>query len=303
LDKLFVVQHLGVPDMRSASWRLVVDGCGERPLELAWAELQALPQVRLEAVHECAGSPLRPTAPVRRAGSVVWGGVRLNEVLRLAGVRADAAYVWARGADSGVYPPTGEVTDSYLKDLPLGKALRDEVLLATTLNGAPLDERHGAPVRLVVPGYYGTNSVKWLTQLRLEASRAPGYFTTTLYNDEVIENGAPARKPGWDIAPHSVIVAPAEASCLPAAACTVWGWAWSAVPVKTVEVSVDGGAQWHHASVDARVGFCWQRFAFEWTPRAKGAHRLACRATDADGRVQPGEDARNSVMRLSVTVQ
>jgi sulfane dehydrogenase subunit SoxC len=303
LDKFFEVRHLGIPDMSVAPWRLVVDGLVGQAIELGLADLRALPQARVEAVHECAGSPLRPTAAVRRVGNVMWGGVRLKDVLRLAGVRGDAAYVWARGADGGVYPPTGQAVDSYLKDLPLPKAMSDEVLLATTLNGAPLDERHGAPVRLVVPGFYGTNSVKWLTELRLEASRAPGYFTTTLYNDEVVENGVESRRPVWDLAPHSIIVAPAGGSRLPAAPCRVWGWAWSAVPVKAVEISLDGATQWRNAAVDARVGFCWQRFTFDWTPQARGPQQLACRATDANGNVQPDGGARNAVMRLQVTVE
>ena len=301
-DKFFVVHHLGIPDMSAAPWRLAVDGLVHRAVEIRLADLAALPQVQVEAVHECAGSPLRPTAAVRRVGNVVWGGVRLKEVLLLAGVGGDAQYVWARGADSGVYPPTGRATDFYLKDLPLRKALSDEVLLATTLNGALLDERHGAPVRLVVPGFYGTNSVKWLTELRLEASRAAGYFTTELYNDVAVEHGVESRRPVWEVAPHSVIVAPAAGSRIPATPCRVWGWAWSAVPVKEVEISVDGGRQWRNATVDAREGWCWQRFAFDWAPQASGPQQLACRATDADGNVQPDSGARNQVMRLELTV-
>ena len=300
--KFFVVHHLGIPAMAAAPWRLVIDGLVNRPVELGLADLVALPQVQVAAFHECAGSPLRPTVAVRRVGNVVWGGVRLKEVLQLAGVRGDAAFVWARGADSGVYPPTGQATDSYLKDLPLPKALSDEVLLATTLNGAPLDERHGAPVRLVVPGFYGTNSVKWLTELRLEASRAPGYFTTALYNDVVVDNGVESRRPVWEVAPQSVIVAPAARSHIAAAPCRIWGWAWSMAPVKAVEISVDAGREWHHATVDAREGLCWQRFTFDWTPQARGPQQLACRATDENGNVQPDSNARNEVLRLQITV-
>jgi DMSO/TMAO reductase YedYZ molybdopterin-dependent catalytic subunit len=301
-DKFFVVHHLGIPDMTAAAWRLKVDGLVHRAIDLGLADIAALPQVEVEAVHECAGSPLRPTAAVRRVGNVVWGGVRLKDVLQLAGVGGDAEYVWARGADSGVYPPTGRDADSYLKDLPLRKALSDEVLLATTLNGAPLDERHGAPVRLVVPGFYGTNSVKWLTELRLEASRANGYFTTELYNDAAVQGGVEVRRPVWEVAPHSIIVAPAARSHVPAGPCRVWGWAWSAVPVQQVEISVDAGRQWRNAVVDAREGWCWQRFTFDWTPQVSGPQQLACRATDANGNVQPDSGARNHVMRLDLTV-
>lgn len=302
-EKFFVVHHLGIPKMDAAPWRLLVDGLVARSLDLGLADLAALPQVQVEAFHECAGSPLRPTVAVRRVGNVVWGGVPLKAVLQLAGVGHGAEFVWARGADSGVYPPTGQTTDSYLKDLPLAKALSDEVLLATTLNGAPLDELHGAPVRLVVPGFYGTNSVKWLTELRLEASRAAGYFTTALYNDVVVENGVESRRPVWEVAPQSVIVGPAAGSRIAAAPCAVWGWAWSMAPVKAVEISVDGGHQWRNATVDARKGFCWQRFTFDWTPQTNGPQQLACRATDENGNVQPDSGARNEVLRFQVTVE
>jgi sulfane dehydrogenase subunit SoxC len=300
-DKVFVVHHLGIPAMDLTPWRLAVGGSVKHELELGIADLAALPQVQVAAFHECAGSPLRPTVPVRRVGNVTWGGVRLKDVLQLAGVRDGAAFVWARGADSGVYPPTGQANDSYLKDVPLAKALSDEVLLATSLNGAPLDERHGAPVRLVVPGFYGTNSVKWLTELRLESERAGGYFTTTLYNDVIVENGVESRRPVWEVAPQSVIVAPAAGARIAAEPCQVWGWAWSATPVKSVEISADGH-EWRSASVEAREGLCWQRFTFDWTPAGRGAHELACRATDQNGNVQPDGGARNAVLRTEVTV-
>jgi sulfane dehydrogenase subunit SoxC len=300
--KFFVVHHLGIPAMDTAPWRLRVGGLVNRELELGIADLAALPQVQVAAFHECAGSPLRPTVPVRRVGNVVWGGVRLKEVLHLAGVREGAGFVWARGADSGVYPPTGQATDSYLKDVPLAKASSDEVLLATSLNGAPLDERHGAPVRLVVPGFYGTNSVKWLSELRLEATRANGYFTTTLYNDSVVENGVESRRPVWEVAPQSIIVSPAAGSRISAGPCRVWGWAWSAAPVRSVEISA-GGEEWRNAGVAAREGLCWQRFTFDWTPARPGAYELACRATDENGNVQPDGGARNAVLRTAVTVE
>ena len=114
---------------------------------------------------------------------------------------------------------------------------------------------------------------------------------------------AASRRPVWELAPHSVFVAPTAASRIGCGPCRVWGWAWSAVPVQAVQVKVDGEAHWRDAAIDARVGFCWQRFTFDWTPQSKGPHELACRATDAKGNVQPESGARNSVMRVQVTVE
>lgn len=302
-ERLFVVHHLGIPDIAAVvDWHIVVNGLVNQPLRLSLSDLAALPQVELTAFHECAGSPLRPEVAVRRAGNVTWGGVRLRTVLERAGVMTGAAFVWARGADSGIYPPTGHANDSYLKDLPLAKGSSEEVLLATTLNGQSLDEQHGAPVRLVVPGFYGTNSVKWLTELIVADKRADGYFTTTLYNDRRIEQGVEVVEPVWEVAPHSVIVAPSAGERLRAGQCLVWGWAWAAAPIASVEISSDAGCTWSTAAVHPRQGHAWQRFEFEWEA-STGSKQLQCRATDKAGRTQPASRARNEVLHLTVDVQ
>ncbi len=301
-DQLFVVYHMGIPAVDAASWRVTVGGLVERPLELTLADLDALPKVEVRAFHECAGSPLHPTVAVRRVGSVTWRGVQLKRLLAEAGVRPEAGFVWSRGADYGMYAPTNSYNDCYLKDLPLEKALADEVLLATELNGAPLSEEHGAPVRLVVPGYYGTNSVKWLNALRVERMRAGGLFTTRLYNDRSVEHGVETISPVWAVAPHSVIVAPAAGRLLPLAPLRISGWAWGATPIERVDVSTDGGVSWAAAGLDEREQHCWQGFAFDWTPVAPGDYVLASRATDAAGRMQPLHPARNDIFRIKVHV-
>lgn len=301
-EKLFVVYHMGVPAMDAGAWQLTVGGLVKKPITLTLADLDAMSKIEVRAFHECAGNALKPTLPVRRVGNVVWRGVQLKRVLDAAGIRPDARFVWSRGADSGTYPPTGTYSDSYLKDLPLAKALGEEVLLATELNGEPLSEEHGAPVRLVAPGYYGTNSVKWLTEIRLEQTRAAGFFTTKLYNDRVIENGVERATPVWSVAPHSIIVAPAPMQSLALKPQQLWGWAWSADEVSTVEISTDGGATWTPAALDKRQGYCWQRFSHDWTPPAPGEYELACRATDRAGMSQPARGARNEIFKINVRI-
>jgi len=299
-EKVFVVYHMGVPE-RLDPWPLAIGGRVEKPLKLSLAELDALPKVELCAFHECAGSPLRPTVPVRRVANVVWRGVPLKTVLEMAGVAREATHVWARGADSGLYPPTGARPDAYVKDLPLEKALEEQVLLATEMNGAPLSEEHGAPLRLVVPGYYGTNSVKWLTEIRLESARADSYFTTTLYNDRHASPDGKTPVPVWAVAPNSLIVSPSGAEPLPAAAVEIWGWAWGAAEIARVEVSVDGGSTWRAAELEARRGASWQRFSLGWDA-VPGEHRIVSRATDVNGACQPASGARNEVFSATVRV-
>lgn len=300
-EKVFVVYHMGVPE-RLDPWPLEIAGLVEKPLRLSLAELDALPKVELCAFHECAGSPLRPTVPVRRVGNVVWRGVPLRTILGMAGIRREATHVWARGADSGLYPPTGACNDAYVKDLPLEKALTDQVLLASEMNGAPLSDEHGAPLRLVVPGYYGTNAVKWLTGIRLERARADSYFTTTLYNDRHASPDGKTPVPVWAVAPNSLIVAPSGTEPLPPAPTEVWGWAWGAEEIARVEVSVDGGETWRDARLQGRRGPSWQRFSLAWNGAAPGEHRVLSRATDAKGACQPPEGARNEVFSVTVRV-
>ena len=302
-ERVFVVHHLGIPQMPAAQdWYLVIDGLVRSPLRIDLAELKkGFERREVLAAHECAGSPLRPTAPVRRVANVRWVGATLGSVLRAAGIGHGARYLWATGADGGIYPPTGHPNACYRKDLPLHKALQDEVLLAWEMNGEPLDERHGAPVRLVVPGYYGTNSVKWLTALSLQSERAEGYFTTTLYNDEVIREGERVSKPVWATAPNSVLVAPASRAVIPAGPFEIWGWAWGDSPIAAVEVSTDGGRNWTAAAVQPRQEFGWQRFSVSWVAPA-GDHVLMCRAVNEEGTTQPLSGARNEVLRMAVSV-
>ena len=300
LAKVFSVHHMGIPRIDPAAWRLVVAGLVEREILLSLADLETLPQTEVAAFHECAGSPLRPTEPVRRVANVLWRGVRLGEVLDRAGIKLEATYLWSYGLDHGEFNQV--VSPCYLKDLPIEETRRDNVLLATHINDEKIPDPHGGPVRLVVPGFYGTNSTKWLSRLEARDIRSPGYFTTVLYNDRIVANGQETARPVWKIAPHSIIVAPAAGTVLPQTAQRLWGWAWGAETIARVEVSDDGGSTWHNAHLAARDSFSWQRFEWDWTPSQSGPHTLCCRATDRTGSGQPDNGARNEVFRLPVSV-
>ncbi|MDC9835953.1 molybdopterin-dependent oxidoreductase [Rhizobium binxianense] len=295
-EDLFLVTHMGFLEIDPEQWYLEIGGLVDRPITLRLADIQAMPQREYMSFHECAGSPLAPQEPKRRVGNVVWKGVPLKEVLVLAGIAKEATYVWTSGLEWGEY--AGLQNEIFQKDLPIHKAMADEVLLALEINGKPLSPDRGGPVRLVVPGWYGTNSVKWIGSIIAADCRAPGPYTTRFYNDTT----PTGTKPVWAVAPESVIVGPDPAVSLQSGTATrIWGWAWGDEPIASAEVSVDGGSRWHAASVGPRQDRSWQQFEYFWTP-TRGQHVLKCRCTNVQGETQPLTPARNAVHDIAVTV-
>lgn len=194
--------------------------------------------------------------------------------------------------------------DSYVKDLPLNAAISD-ALLAYELNGEPLSPEHGYPLRLVMPGYYGTNSVKWIYRLELARARAQGLFTTKFYNDPVSpsdQRSASASRPVWQTAPELVIVSPEPKKQLSGAVVEIWGWAWAHRGVRQVEVSVDGGRTWRLAELGEATERSWQKFRLQWRLENQGPAVLMSRAVDRAGEMQPRDGARNAIHAVAVEV-
>jgi DMSO/TMAO reductase YedYZ molybdopterin-dependent catalytic subunit len=219
-------------------------------------------------------------------------------------VRPEASYLWSHGADHGAF--AGIAVDKYTKDLPVSR-LSSDVLIALQLNDKPLRAENGFPARLVVPGFYGTNSVKWLTRITLADRRADSPFTTRWYNDDEVdrEGRITGRKvPVWEIAPECVIVSPAPAECLSLGKnYSIWGRAWADGGVKRVRVSVDDGLSWRMAELEPQVERSWQRFSLSWTPNEVGSLRLSALASGNDGSEQPLSGFRNAAHSVGVTVR
>ncbi len=295
-DDVYVIAHMGVARVDSTQWRLAVDGLVERPFELDYDDLTALPATEVTAVLECFGNPVEPEVATRRVANVGWRGVRLAHLLDRAGVRPGARYVCAEGLDSGSFANVH--SERYVKDLPLARALEPDVLVAWAMNGAPLTPDHGFPARVFVPGYFGTNAVKWLARITLAAERPESLFTTRLYNRRVEGEMRPVRE--LDV--HAVLVSPADGATLAPGRHTISGWAWSAWPVRAVDVSTDGAATWRPARVVPRgADHQWQAFACEWDAAAPGRYELHARATDERGRAQPTA-GRNRIHSINVAV-
>jgi sulfane dehydrogenase subunit SoxC len=286
--------------LSAEKWRLSIGGLVERRLLVTYGDLLALEKREVTSVHQCAGSPLRPDEPSQRVCNVVWGGVALSTILTMAGVLPEAKFMWSQGADSGNFDDME--CGPYVKDLPLGRAGQD-VLLAYEMNGDPLRPEHGYPVRLVVPGYYGTNSVKWLTALTLADRRADSPFTQRWYLDP--DEFGNRTVPVWRTGPQSLIVSPApeEAGLATHVATEIWGWAWSDEGLDRVDISTDGGERWEEAVLERDTGHAWRRFCCQWRPSSSGIHRLASRATTITGIVQPAAARRNAIYGVEVRVE
>jgi DMSO/TMAO reductase YedYZ molybdopterin-dependent catalytic subunit len=295
-DDVYVIAHMGVARVDAGRWRLAVDGLVERPFELDYDALTSLPATDVTAVIECFGNPVEPDVATRRVGNVVWRGVRLGHLLERAGVRPAARYVCGEGLDSGSFANVH--SDRYVKDVPLARALEPDVIVAWAMNGERLSAEHGFPARLFVPGYFGTNHVKWLSRLTLAAERPESLFTTRLYMRRV--DGEP--RPVRELDVHAVIVTPADGAKLAAGRHTIAGWAWSAWPVGAVEISTDGGASWRPARVVPRgADHQWQAFTCVWDAPGAGRYELQARATDERGRTQPAT-GRNRIHAIGVTL-
>ena len=303
-DRLFVLAHLGVPEIEKADWKLDIAGLVTTPLSLHYDQLGRYSKRTISTIHQCAGNPLKPTFPTRTIANVDWEGVLLRDILIDAGVQESCTHIWAFGLDFGSLTIGSFVSNTqehYVKDLPIEYVMDADVIIATRLNGKSLSEKHGYPVRLVVPGHYGHNSVKWLCRLELANRRANGFFTTQLYNDPDSSTGG--TKPTWEIEPESIIVSPTDGSKRVSPVVEISGWAWSFSEVTSVEVSTDCGATWIEAKVEPRKGMSWQRFRYQLRVNQAGPIQLMSRATDREGKSQPLDSARNSVHKVNISIE
>lgn len=290
----FVVAHMGVPQTAVDSWTLRIDGAVRSPVVLPYDQLLQRGNRTRQICLECAGNPTNPDQPLRRAAAAIWGGILIRDLLEVAdGTLPGARFLLMEGADAGPY--AGVDSTSYFKYIPLTKALDSESLVAHSMNGAPLPAEHGFPLRAVIPGFYGTNSVKWLTRLSVLEEVPQGRFTTDLYVDAQGE-------PTWAVRVNSRIVSPAKGAHLACEEHEVWGWAWGEHPVTSVEFSSDEGATWSATHLEERHQDGWQRFHTRWRPEQPGTHVLAARATDAASHIQPARLCINQVQSFRVYV-
>lgn len=315
----YLLNHFDVPYVPDGCWQVEIAGRVKTPMALALDDIKRLPARTLPVTLECAGNgrgtmtPRYPSMPwgYEAVGTADWTGTPLRHVLERAGLLNDAVEIAFIGADRGF--DRGH-EHAYGRSLTREAALSDDVLVVWAMNGAPLLPQHGFPLRLVVPGWYGMASVKWLNRIEALAAPYDGFQQVRSYLYRPVPDGPTT--PVTHMRVKSLLVPPGipdfytRVRMVEAGDVPLYGRAWSGagVPVVRVEVGVDG--VWQQAALEPEQGrFAWRGWRFTWkaTP---GEHELACRATDAAGDTQPleprwdsGGFGNNVIQRVRVVVR
>jgi DMSO/TMAO reductase YedYZ molybdopterin-dependent catalytic subunit len=310
----YLLTHYDVPDVEPDGWRLAIGG-----LELSLDDLRTRPVAEHTVTMECAGNgrarleprPVSQPWLLEAVGTARWRGTPLAPLLHEAGVPESTVEVLFTGLDRGI---EGGDEQAFQRALPLDEAMREEVLLAYEMNGAPLPPQHGFPLRLVVPGWYGMTNVKWLSRIEFLAEPFAGYQQSWSYRVRQSEDevGEPLQR----MQPRSLLVPPGipefmtRDRTVAAGEVLLEGRAWSGLaPVASVEISDDGASTWSAATLEpAGEPWAWRGFTYCWEAKP-GEHVLCSRARDEAGNEQPVEPpwnlggyANNAVQRVQVTV-
>ncbi len=294
-DQFFTTQHYGHPEIDPAAFRLKVGGLVNNTLQLSLDDLRRMGNTELIAGFECSGNR-RPIQGL--IGNGRWTGVPLKTVLDKAGLKADAQEIVFFGGDRGketvVFRGNNfEVEQQYGRSLPRARALAAEPapFLAYALNGDPLTKHQGAPLRLIVPGWYGAPNVKWLSEIVVQNEPYMGKYQTHWYRTlkgEMINGEMKWVETGiTHLNLKSFVARVTKNGNAHKATVIVLN---DGTPIKSVEVKVDEG-QWMAAKADPATNakYGWKLYYIDWANAAPGEHTIVSRVTDATGRVQPTE--------------
>jgi DMSO/TMAO reductase YedYZ molybdopterin-dependent catalytic subunit len=292
-DDFYLVQHYGQMTVDPAAYKLRLTGLVKKPIELTLDQLKRRPRTEIVAGFECGGSS--NTNFNRLCGNARWAGTSLSALLREAGPQPHAREVVFFGADKGMESVTHgrgaqQVEQHFGRSMNIDDAVKPELMLCWEMNGAPLQPAHGAPVRLLVPGWYGVANVKWLDHIHVQDTRFMGRFMSRDYvtlvgqqiGDETI----------WNETSVSRIRVKSMVSRLTrnGTRYTAFGFVLhNGTPLRSVEVRVDNGP-WQAAKMDSQnTQFSWKFFSTEFNNLPAGDHTIVSRVTDANGVVQPEE--------------
>jgi DMSO/TMAO reductase YedYZ molybdopterin-dependent catalytic subunit len=317
-DIYFLRNHFPYPSFSMHHWHLEIQVSSQRVIRLNYKDLFSMQQTTLPVTLECSGNRRAFFHPKVRGeqwelGAVshaVWTGVRLRDLLQAADIAGDATEVIFEGMDAGQRMDMPG-TFTYARSLPMAKAMHPDTLVALLMNGQPLPYKHGYPARLIVPGWYGMASVKWLRRIVVTDRPFQGPFQKVDYVVYPADERLPPR-PVTAMKVNSVIAQPADQAVLKRGTHQVFGAAWAGEhPVTHIEVSSDDGETWHPATwLDPAERYVWRRWSWDWHAADAGTYRLASRAADFLGRTQPLQAEwnakgyeNNSVHQIQVYVE
>jgi len=289
-DRFFTVQHYNKPAIDAQGWKLKVDGLVRTPLSLSFADLRARPRQEVNFTLECSGNHGFPwfTGGI---GNATWAGTPVAPILREAGLLDQAKDVVFWGADSGEEAVRdAKVAEQFARSMSPADAMDPQLLLCYEMNGAPLPPLHGAPVRLIAPGWYGVANVKWLERIEAVPTRYEGRFMGRDYvTMRKAQHGADTVVRFTSVGRVLLKSAPAKVART-GGQHRIVGAAWGG-PVARVEVAIDGGG-WQAATLEEGVGdtFAWTLWSLDWGTPTPGEHTVTSRAVDAQGNIQPAMD-------------
>jgi DMSO/TMAO reductase YedYZ molybdopterin-dependent catalytic subunit len=295
-ESIYEVSHYGKPKVDLAQWHLDLTGFVRKPRSYTLADLQKLPRRDIHATLECGGNGAG-IGFMGAIGNVKWTGTPLAPILREAGLLKRAREVVFYGADEKTEKIRDqEVLQRFARSLTVEHAQQSEVMLAWAMNDQPLNDVHGAPVRLIVPGWFGIAWVKWLTRIDLIDRRFMGKWMAreyvTLRGEERPDGSTNWRE--TSVCNINVKSIAARAVRLPNQSVRITGAAWSdGTPLKSVEVRIDDGP-WQPVRLvrkPSAAKYTWTLWQFDWANPTPGEHTVVSRAVDADGREQPPADS------------
>jgi DMSO/TMAO reductase YedYZ molybdopterin-dependent catalytic subunit len=316
----YLIIHFDIPGVNAGEWRLEIGGLVSQTVSLTLEEIKKRPAKTYAVTMECAGNgralleprPVGQPWLLEAIGTSEWTGTPLRALLEEAGLRDEAIEIVFTGADKGVQ---GSEVQYYQRSLTVAEAMRDEVLLVYEMNGRPLEPQHGYPLRLIVPGWYGMTSVKWLERIEAVAEPFHGFQMMGSYRYAQAEDD-----PGEAVTlmrVRALMIPPGipdfltRTRIVEAGPVTLEGRAWAGrLQVARVEVSADGGSTWSEAELGEPVSpYAWRAWTLRWDA-APGTYTLCVRAVDTEGNTQPPEPewniggyGNNAIQRVSVIVE
>lgn len=309
-EALFVRWHLAnIPTSVDLNqWRLKIGGNIAKNLELSMGDLKSkFEKVTYTAVIQCSGNGRSFFEPRVAGGqwkngamgNVTWTGVRLKDILNMAGLKTGSVDVAFNGLDSPVLPTTPD----FIKSLPVDKAVEDDIMVAYEMNGEPLTMLNGFPARLIVPGWYATYWVKSLSEITVLSKPFEEFWMKPAYRipDNPCGCIAPGTTPKKTVpinrmTTRSLIVEPLNSASLRTnTSVEIMGIAFSGgYSIKDVIVSVDGGKTWHQAKLGKDLGrYSWIQWFYPWKPSKPGKYTLMALATNSIGESQPFDSLWN----------